>query len=637
MQLGFKKSLILITSSLLILALFITGIFSYGLLKQNATEDLINRVETAMDFEAKVIQSYISKHSEPARALAELYQKNNYQTGHEKIAAVVAKASSVRKITIGFDDGSSFVSKPSNSTFPGGIGIKEKYDPRTRAWYQKGKVNSDLTLSDIFFTKQGIPMFGATHPIAGGIVMADISLVQLQEVLEGVDILEGSVGVIADQKGMILASTAEYAETRKTLEEIPEYASYARTILNSANTFNETNIQGNNSLLFSKRVDLIGDTKMVLVIAIDSKTAFAPVARQTSTLVTSMLFILAVSAVIVVFSLNYLYKPVIELRNLIQNLSSGEGDLTQRLQVNSQDDLGQIAQGVNSFIQGLQQSMLSIKSLSGGLSSGVSALQQQTDKSSRILSEHATQTDSVVSSMHELSASAGQVANSALEAAEFVAQANSKGESSRTTIQGAQNSINSLVSDVDTAAQNVETMSQETKDISSVLSIIGGIAEQTNLLALNAAIEAARAGEQGRGFAVVADEVRALAARTQESTGEIEGSLSKLRNGADSVVSAINQTKDTSQNTATDVHQISDGMEELIKQVNQVNQVSTEISQAANEQNSVIHHISESMTQIHTMVEELNQSGANISQETDAIANVNQELTSIVSKFKLES
>lgn len=634
-KMGFKTSLVLIISVILISSLCVTSIFSYTLLKDNAESDLYKRVDEAINNESRVISSYIAKNSEPAKALAGLYEKYGFEEKHERLAEYAATLGGVTKVTIGFDDGSSYVSRPSAATFPGGIGIKEKYDPRTRAWYKKGKTYDGLGLSDIFFTKENIPMFGATHPVKNGIILADIRLGQLQSVLEGIDIMDGATGIIADAKGMILASTAKYAVVKNNLSDTPQLAQFASTILSSEQTNYDISIDGVDKLLFSNRIELLGDANMFLLITIDRQTAFAEISSQTTNLVITLFVMLIISTTVLVGFLNYLYKPVIELREVISNLSSGEPDLTQRLEVKTEDDLGLIAGGVNRFIENLQKNMISIQQLTKDISSGVSALRQQTDRSSDILTEHVNQTNTVAVAMQELDSSAEQVADSATEAATLVTTANHQGEASREIIEDAQSSIGALLAEIDKSAENVEEMSQETKDISSVLSVIGSIAEQTNLLALNAAIEAARAGEQGRGFAVVADEVRALAARTQESTGEIESSLTKLRNGADSVVSAIEQTKNTSQNAAKDVHQISDGTEKLIEQVNQVDQISSVISQSANEQNRVIHEISESVNNIHNMVEQLSNSGQDIVKETQSISEVNKALSEIIGKFKL--
>lgn len=479
-------------------------------------------------------------------------------------------------------------------------------------------------------------MFGATHNIDGGVILADIRLGQLQKVLEGVDIMEGAVGIIADNKGMVLASTAKYIKVKENLSKSASFSQYANSILNQQNTMIETDINNQDVLVFSNRILLIGDTHMNLIIILDSDTAFAAMNKLTSTLITTSLLILILASVILVMFLNYLYKPVIDLRDLVTNLASGKRDLTQRLAVKTKDDLGKIAQGVNQFIETLQQNMLSIEQLSNGISSGVSELKQQTLRSENILSDHTLQTNSVAVAMQELDSSAEQVAGSSIEAAELVNSANQHGESSRETINDAQQSIGALLTEVENAAKSVEVMSQETKDINSVLDVIGSIAEQTNLLALNAAIEAARAGEQGRGFAVVADEVRALAARTQESTGEIEHSLKRLRTGSESLVSGIEKTKSTSQNAAKDVHEISDGTDELINQVNQVDKISSVISQSANEQNRVIHEITESVNHINTMVEELSVSGKDIANETNTISSVNDQLSEIIGKFKLK-
>ena len=372
------------------------------------------------------------------------------------------------------------------------------------------------------------------------------------------------------------------------------------------------------------------------MVAVKDEVAFSAVSDATWELFFWVLIIAVLFIFILILVLNRIYQPVIALKTLIGNLSDGSGDLTQRLAVNSKDDLGQIAMNVNAFIETLQLMMLDVKRVSGRLSEGVEVLKNHSDKSADILSQHQQETEQVVTAVEELSVTAEMVANNAQETAQFTQEANNSGETSKGIIANAQVSLQRLSKEVENATVNVANMSQETQDISSILSVIGAIADQTNLLALNAAIEAARAGEQGRGFAVVADEVRALAARTQTSTGEVESALVKLQHESTSVVSSIGSTRETSQQTVTEAASVADSLEVMSGFVSKINDLSNQIASSAHEQNSVIREVSQNMSRIHNIVQELTTTGANVNEETHHIHEVNNQLHSIVDRFKLE-
>ncbi|WP_335903892.1 methyl-accepting chemotaxis protein [Shewanella algae] len=214
-------------------------------------------------------------------------------------------------------------------------------------------------------------------------------------------------------------------------------------------------------------------------------------------------------------------------------------------------------------------------------------------------------------------------------------KARAQGDESRQAVEQASNNVMALVSEVDSASQTIAEMDESTRRIAGVLDVIGEIAEQTNLLALNAAIEAARAGEQGRGFAVVADEVRALAARTQASTSEINNMLEQLRQGADSAVNAMNRTRQSCQATADTTTLVAESLQGLTEHVFDINGLSSQIATAAEEQSSVSEEITRNLSVIREMVEELNQSGKATLGSTAALAAAKDQLSSVVRQFKL--
>ncbi|MEI6896744.1 MAG: methyl-accepting chemotaxis protein [Psychromonas sp.] len=634
-QLGFKNTLMIVVVGLLISALGITSYLAINTLEETAERSLLHSLMEASRYEAENIHDYVAKQSLPVAHLAALYKKNHYSKGHEKFLEVGALVAGITKLTLGFDDGRSYTSRASES-FPGGVGIPSKYDPRTRSWYQLGKSNSGLTLSDVFLTKQGVPLLLAVHPVEGGVLASDVRLTRLQALLEGVNVSDSAQGLIIDDSGIILASTFEHIQAQDNINDFSELLNFSTKLVNTESVIEELSLNDKVKILVATRIELNGSKHWTLMISVNKATAFALVNKASWQLFMLASVITAFFVIILIIVLNRIYRPVIALKELVTNLSSGDGDLTQRLVVSSTDDLGQIATGINRFIERLQLMMLDVKQVSIRLSEGVDVLKVHSEKSTDILDKHQLETDQVVTAVGELSVTAEMVATDAQETAMFTQEANRSGETSKEIIINAQNSLEHLSQEVESATVNVANMNQETQEISSILNVIGAIAEQTNLLALNAAIEAARAGEQGRGFAVVADEVRALASRTQASTGEIEQALDKLQKESVSVVSSIDSTRNTSLKTVGEAAAVAESLETMNGFVTKINDLSIQIASSAKEQNMVIREVSQNMAHIHTMVQELTATGVSVNQETSHISEVNNQLNEIVASFKLE-
>ena len=299
------------------------------------------------------------------------------------------------------------------------------------------------------------------------------------------------------------------------------------------------------------------------------------------------------------------------------------------------DELDNIALSVNRFIAYLQQMMVQVTDATDLITRELVQLDQQTGQARRILGEHASETDQVVTALTELSSTADSVAQHASDSASFTEAANGQAANSRKVVGSASASVVALIDEVDLAAAKVLEMQEDAKQIGSVLGVIGGIAAQTNLLALNAAIEAARAGEQGRGFAVVADEVRALAARTQNSTAEVGSMLSRLTQGVAEAVVAMEQTKRSCQAAADTTGQVTGGLDSMADSVVQIHDLSSQIATAAEEQSRVTEEINRNMVSIRDMLSLLVQNGSQTEQSAATLLGSNRQLLALVRRFKV--
>lgn len=338
---------------------------------------------------------------------------------------------------------------------------------------------------------------------------------------------------------------------------------------------------------------------------------------------------------LMIVALNQLMKRLGSLRSNIDALSAGDADLTKRVAIKSGDEVDQVAHSVNGFIGYLQKMMIDVSDATTQIQTEIGQLKQLSRTTNDALSRHASETDQAVTAINEMSSTAESVAQSASDTAAYTQTANQNAVSSRLVVEDASRSVRALVSEVESATAKVQAMETDAKRINDVLGVIGDIAGQTNLLALNAAIEAARAGEQGRGFAVVADEVRALAARTQQSTSEINDMLHNLQQAVGSAVDAMVQTKASCQATADKTAQVTVGLDEMTNSVVHINDLSTQIATAAEEQSAVAEEINRNMVAVRHVVDELVESGVSVDRSTESLLSTNGRLTAVVSRFKV--
>ena len=322
-------------------------------------------------------------------------------------------------------------------------------------------------------------------------------------------------------------------------------------------------------------------------------------------------------------------RPILGVAQMLQDIASGEGDLTRRLAYDKQDELGQLAGWFNRFLDKLQPIIAEVKR-------SVQDARGTADQSAAIASETSAgmeqqyrQVDQVATASHEMSATAQDVARSAAQAAQAARDADQSTREGLTVIGQTTSNIGLLAADMSTAMAQVEGLASNSEKIGSVLEVIRGIAEQTNLLALNAAIEAARAGEAGRGFAVVADEVRNLARRTQESVEETRVVIEHLQSGTAEVVGAMGNSYRQAQGSVEQVGQAVTALRQIGDAVTVISDMNLQIASAAEEQSAVAEEINNNVATIRDVTESLSEQAnesARVSRTLNSLANQQQGL-----------
>lgn len=365
-----------------------------------------------------------------------------------------------------------------------------------------------------------------------------------------------------------------------------------------------TNYTGETVLTAYTPIKFLDQTWAILA-KIDQTEATA--AQQTlvnnivmTTIIFSVVMIAIAIFAVTIFS-HSLTKPLRNTIAVMEDLSRGEGDLTARLQANSDDELGVLSANFNQFIEKIQSLMVQVETEVYKLTSSASVMDEASTENKSVTEKQKRATQEVSHSMNEMSIASHEVAQSASAAEESAKTASEASAEGTKIVSTTTQAIQELADNMAKAVNIIQQLESSSDNIGSVVGVISGIAEQTNLLALNAAIEAARAGEQGRGFAVVADEVRALASRTQESTIEINGIVEELQQNANCAVSIMNTGYDSVNLCVKEADKAKITLESILQQIKAITDMNLQIATSAEEQSAVGKTMNENLAEIDTL------------------------------------
>ncbi len=355
----------------------------------------------------------------------------------------------------------------------------------------------------------------------------------------------------------------------------------------------------------------------------------------TRTALQILIMVGALVGVLTMLTRKLVSAPIKEVVDALEDIAKGDGDLTHRLKAARNDEIGQLARQFNQFVEKIhrlvKETVVAIEEMTGSTDN----LQKIAVKSSNGVNTQRVETDSVATAMNEMSSTAQDVARNAQLAAEAAQRADNLGRMAREVVVRAMGAIRKLADDIEGSSNVINDLEKDVENITSVLSVIRGIAEQTNLLALNAAIEAARAGEQGRGFAVVADEVRTLASRTQSSTEEIRQMISRLQAGTQKSVAVMQNSRSSGEQTVSQANQAEQALGEISQAVDTINEMNTQIASAAEEQTAVTEDINRSLVRIVKIAEDTAQGTLETEKASERLGQLANTVHRLVGQFRI--
>lgn len=506
--------------------------------------------------------------------------------------------------------------------------------PAQDGWFFGYRDSGQERMLNVFTEANGeVKLFiNYQQPNGRGLVGLAKSLDDMVRLLSSFKIEETGFVYLVDAKGEVKLHPDTSQIGKSNLSNLYKDANSSALLNRGDFNLINTKINGENMLVASS---YIASMDWYLVAQVPEAEVFALLTEAAYQIFIWTLLIAAGFIVLAIVVAGSVSRPIAQVAAMFRDIGEGEGDLRQRLPVNGEDEIAQLAKGFNSFISKIQDSVIEVAQTSEQLGFSAKDVSNQAQQTLEDSHEQKDRTMMVVTAINEMGATVNEIASNAAQAAVAARDADTEASSGQVVVTRARDTINQLSKDVGQVGEVIESLATHTKSIGGILDVIRAISEQTNLLALNAAIEAARAGEAGRGFAVVADEVRNLASRTAASTNEVQGMIDKLQSEASRAVNAMAQSRTRSHEGVVAVDEASKSLIGISDRIGLISDMNIQVAAATEEQSTVVEDINRNVTEINDITQRTANTAQAAAQASLALNQLSHRLDTLVAKFKV--